>query len=94
MRAGEFLLSAVFVFPPMLRSRDLAQVRAVFNEAVEKGSVISTLDGDAARFLAGGRTAPGYGLNDVELVQVVVERADCRTFVQNLSVGLNDPPGI
>ncbi|MDR3354028.1 MAG: hypothetical protein LBO21_03230 [Synergistaceae bacterium] len=87
--AGTFILSAPLSFPPSLKSADVAQIRAIFNDAVDRRTVDSIVEENATRFSAGGRTASGRGLGDVELIQIVVEHISGGTFVQNLSIGLD-----
>jgi hypothetical protein len=88
--ASTFRLAAPLSLPPMLKSADLAQIRAVFNDAVDRRTIETTVNADVTRLETGGRTAPRKKLNDVELVQIVVETLDGRVFVQSLSIGIED----
>ncbi|MDR1481757.1 MAG: hypothetical protein LBI74_03935 [Synergistaceae bacterium] len=87
--AGTFRLSAPLVLPPQLKSSDVAQIRAIFNDVVDRRTVDNDIEADATRFSAGGRVASGRGLGDVELIRVVLERTDGGAFAQDLSIGLN-----
>jgi hypothetical protein len=87
--AGTFRLGAPLFLPPIVRSPDLAQIRAIYNEAVDARTVDVTLDRERTNLSTGGRIRPGYGLGEVGLLQIVVERADGRVFVQDLDIGLD-----
>ena len=87
--ANRFALSAPLSFPYPMTSADVAQIRAVFNASVERKSVDTLLNKDATTLTAAGQIARGGSLNRVELLQIVFERIDGRTFVQNLSIGLD-----
>lgn len=86
---NRFALSAPLSFPYPMTSADVAQIRAVFNAAVDRKSVDTLLDADMAQLTATGHVARGGSLNRVELLQIVFERVDGRTFIQNLSIGLD-----
>lgn len=86
---NRFALTAPLSFPYPMTSADVAQIRAVFNASVDRKSVDTLLDGDMTQLTAAGRVARGGSLNRVELLQIVFERVDGRTFVQNLSIGLD-----
>lgn len=87
--ANRFTLSAPLTLAAPVASPDVAQIRAVFNSSVDRKSVDSLIDPEKTRLTLAGEVAFGESLNRVELLQIVVERADGVVFVQNISIGLN-----
>lgn len=86
--AGTFALYAPLTLPASLPKEDVAAIRAVFNDAVRKASVGARLDDDRSRLSITGGLAPGAGFGRVELLHILLERADGKIFVQDLSIGL------
>lgn len=87
--ANRFALTAPLSFPYPMTSADVAQIRALFNDSVDRRSVDTLLNEEMTELTATGKIARGGSLNRVELLQIVLERTDGRTFVQNLSIGLD-----
>lgn len=85
MKAG------VSLYSDMPKS-EIAGLRAVFNQAVDRKSVSAEMDEEGKRMVIKGKIASGHSVRDVELLQIILELFDGRVYVQNLNIGLEQTP--
>lgn len=83
-----FAMSAPFTLPESIVSKDVASIRAIFNDKVDRSSVAVVADEDFSRLWINGAAERFASLSRAELMQIVLERADGYTLVQDLSIGL------
>ena len=86
--SGTFAMSADLILPAHIRSDDVSSIRSVFNDAVERKSISTVVDRNFSHISTTGRIGGGRGFGSVALLQLVLERTDGRTYVQNIDIGL------
>lgn len=90
-----FEMIAPLSLPRTIKSADISQMCAIFNSEVDRKTVDTIIDEDFASLSVSGRLARGAAsgrlgrFDRVELIQIIVETADGRVLIQDLSVGLD-----
>lgn len=84
-----FEMIAPLSLPPTVKSRDIAGMRAIFNDSVDRKTVDTTVDDRFETLTASGRLVRGGAFGRVELIQIIVETMDGRVLIQDISVGLD-----